>query len=175
MPRGTTSGAIDEAIGLFELADSQCPDSIIVAGGYSQGAAVMNGAVEDLDASIQEKVAGVVLYGSTRNAQTGGHIPNFPEEKSLTICAATDGVCGGALVVTAGHLSYQDDVPDAVNYLAERIEAAGAGSGTANDSDLEQVAEEEGGDFGGLSPGTSLGGDDDAGETGSSFSFFGSS
>lgn len=75
LPRGTTPAAIREAIGLFELADSKCPDSIIVAGGYSQGAAVMNAAVEDLDSDIQQKVAGVVLYGNTRNAQSGGRSP----------------------------------------------------------------------------------------------------
>lgn len=159
MPRGTTSAAIREAIDLFELADSKCPDSVIVASGYSQGAAVINGAIEDLDSDIQEKVAGAVLYGSTQNLQTGGHIPNFPEEKSLTICALTDGVCFGTLVVTPGHLTYIDDVPDAVEYLAERIEIAGGGSGSASTSDLEQIAEEEGGDFGDLTPGLGLGDD----------------
>lgn len=170
LPRGTTPGAIREAIGLFELADRQCPDSVIVAGGYSQGAAVMNGAVEDLDSDIQAKVAGVVLYGSTQNAQTGGHIPNFPRENSLTICALTDGVCGGALLVTPGHLTYIDDVPDAVEYLAERVEALGDVSATATSSEeLAQIAEEEGGDFAGLTPGTSL---DDSEEEESSFGWW---
>lgn len=121
----------------------------------------MNGAVEDLDRSIQEKVAGVVLYGSTRNLQTGGNIPNFPEEKSLTICAATDGVCFGTLLVTAGHLSYGDDVPEAVEYLAERIEIAGAGSASATTAEIEGIAAEEGGAFGELTPGTTLSGDDE--------------
>lgn len=160
LPRGTTSAAIREAIGLFELADSKCPDSIIVGAGYSQGAAVMNAAVEDLDSDIQEKVAGVVLYGSTRNLQTGGHIPNFPREKSLTICAATDGVCFGTLLVTPGHLTYADDVPDAVEYLAERIEAEGFGSASASTAEIAEIAEEEGGDFAGLTPGMTLAGDE---------------
>lgn len=48
----------------------------------------------------------------------------------LTICAPGDGVCTGTLVVTAAHLTYQDDVPDAVEFIASRVEAAGgAGSG----------------------------------------------
>lgn len=54
----------------------------------------------------------------------------------LTICAAGDGVCGGALLVTAAHLSYQDDVPDAVEFIASRVEAAGgAGSGSSGSTD----------------------------------------
>lgn len=143
---------------MFELADSRCPNSVIVAAGYSQGAAVINAAVEDLDSDIQDKVAGAVLYGSTRNAQTGGHIPNFPREKSITICAITDGVCGGALLVTPGHLTYVDDVPDAVEYLTERIEiqTSATSSGVGSD-ELAGIAEEEGGDFAGLFPGLGLG------------------
>lgn len=108
---------------------------------------------------MQNKVAGAVLYGSTQNAQTGGKIPNFPREKSLTICARTDGVCYGTLLVTPGHLSYSDDVPDAVEYLAERIEIAGAGTATASTAEIAQIAQEEGGDFAGLEPGVALDGE----------------
>lgn len=91
----------------------------------------------------------------------------------MTICAATDGVCGGALLVTPGHLTYLDDVPDAVEYLTERVAALGtASSGTTSSGDLASIAQEEGGDFGGLVPGTSL---DGATEESSSSSSSGSS
>lgn len=125
LPEGTTRAAYGEAQRLFDLAASQCPDTIIVAGGYSQGAAVMTAAVQRLDDSVKEQIAGVVLYGNTRNRQEGGKIPDFPDEKALTFCNVSDGVCGGALVVTAGHLTYTRDVGDAVDYLSERISAAG--------------------------------------------------
>lgn len=125
LPEGTTSAAYGEAQRLFNLASTKCPDTIIVAGGYSQGAAVMTAAVRRLSSSVQDKIAGVVLYGNTRNAQNNGKIPNFPPEKALTFCNLTDGVCGGGLVVTAGHLTYTRDVDDAVDYLNERITAAG--------------------------------------------------
>lgn len=53
----------------------------------------------------------------------------------LTICEPGDGVCGAALVVTAQHLTYQDDVPDAVAFIASRVEAVGgAGSGSSTES-----------------------------------------
>ncbi|KAM0699386.1 hypothetical protein Q7P36_001433 [Cladosporium allicinum] len=78
LPGGTTAGSYNEAISIFEDAAQKCPDTIIVAAGYSQGAAVMVNAVSKLDPSVQERVAGVVLYGNTRNKQENGKIPNFP-------------------------------------------------------------------------------------------------
>lgn len=98
---------------------------MIVAGGYSQGAAVMTAAVKRLSNAVKDQIAGVVLYGNTRNRQEGGKIPDFPPEKALTFCNVSDGVCGGGLVVTAGHLTYTRDVGDAVDYLVERIAAQG--------------------------------------------------
>jgi cutinase len=103
-----------------------------VAAGYSQGAAVMVNAVSKLDASVQERVAGVVLYGNTRNRQEGGKIPNFPPEKAKTYCNASDGVCGGALLVTAGHLTYTRDVGEAVEYLQGQISAQGSASSSSS-------------------------------------------
>ncbi|GAB1727453.1 hypothetical protein NU195Hw_g5942t1 [Hortaea werneckii] len=121
LPEGTTSGAYNEAIRLFTLANTKCPGSTVVAGGYSQGAAVMVASIRRLSSTIQNQIAGVVLYGNTRNAQENGKIPNFPNDKVETICALTDGVCYGTLTVTAGHLSYGDDVDDAVDFLSDRI------------------------------------------------------
>lgn len=69
-------------------------------------------------------------------------------------------MCYGTLLVTAGHLSYSDDVPDAVEYLAERIEAEGFGARSASTAEIVQIAEEEGGDFAGLIPGTTLDGEE---------------
>lgn len=85
----------------------------------------MTASVRRLSAAVKDQIAGVVLYGSTRNEQEGGKIPDFPAEKALTFCNPSDGVCGGALVVTPGHLTYIVDVPDAVDYLQSRIADAG--------------------------------------------------
>ena len=69
---GTSSAAYGEAQRLFNLANTKCPNSIVVAGGYSQGAAVMTASVRRLSATVQNQIAGVVLYGNTQNAQTNG-------------------------------------------------------------------------------------------------------
>jgi cutinase len=88
----------------------------------------MTASVKRLTAATKERVAGVVLYGNTRNKQENGKIPDFPSEKALTFCNISDGVCGGALLVTAGHLTYTADVGKAVDFLVERITAAGGAS-----------------------------------------------
>lgn len=83
----------------------------------------MTAAVRRLDDDVQSALAGVVLFGSTRNAQENGVIPNYPSGNTRTYCNRTDGVCGGRLQVTAGHLTYSSDVPAAVRFLQDRVSA----------------------------------------------------
>ncbi|KAL2116069.1 hypothetical protein VTJ04DRAFT_10324 [Mycothermus thermophilus] len=79
LPLGTTREAIDEGKRLFQLAHTKCPTSVVVAGGYSQGTAVIVNAIRELwdeeAAGVGEQVQGVVLFGYTRNEQNGGKIP----------------------------------------------------------------------------------------------------
>jgi len=137
---------------LFTEAAQKCPDTTIVAAGYSQGAAVMVNAVSKLDSGVQDRIAGVVLYGNTRNRQEGGKIPDFPPEKAKTYCNASDGVCGGALLVTAGHLTYTRDVGDAVEYLQSQISAQGSStsSGSASSTGSSSSSSSSGGRGSGL-------------------------
>jgi hypothetical protein len=82
--------------------------------------AVMHNAIsKGVTADIKGKIAGVALFGDTRNLQDKGHIPNFPTEKSKVWCNASDGVCGGMLNVNMGHLSYSGaQINEAARYLA---------------------------------------------------------
>ncbi|GAB7363418.1 hypothetical protein MBLNU230_g3695t1 [Neophaeotheca triangularis] len=111
-PEGTPSAAYDEAIGLFNTAASRCPNTVIVAGGYR------------LASGVRNRTAGVVLFGSTRTRQENGRIPNYPAANVLNICKFGDGVCNGALLVTAVHLTYGVNVPEGVTFLRNRISAA---------------------------------------------------
>ncbi|KAF1817049.1 cutinase-domain-containing protein [Eremomyces bilateralis CBS 781.70] len=125
LSEGTSSAGYNNAITLFNLAQSKCPQSLVVFGGYSQGAAVMHASVRRLSASSKARLVGGVLYGDTRNGEDNGQIPNYPRDDVLIICRADDGVCGAGLTVTLGHLLYTTDgsVTRGVGYLANKIRA----------------------------------------------------
>jgi cutinase len=81
LPGGAEYAGINKAKELFNAAASACPQSMLVGGGYSQGAALMHRAIESLPQATKDKIAAVVLYGDTQNLQDGGKIKNFPKEK----------------------------------------------------------------------------------------------
>ncbi|KFA69456.1 hypothetical protein S40285_04613 [Stachybotrys chlorohalonatus IBT 40285] len=120
--RGSPESSIAEGVRLFNLARSKCPNSAIVAGGYSQGAALIAAAVSDLNAATREAVNGVVLFGYTKNLQNRGRIPNYPADRTRVYCAIGDLVCQGTLIVVAPHLTYGDDARGpAASFLAGQI------------------------------------------------------
>ncbi|KAL4961625.1 cutinase-domain-containing protein [Aspergillus stella-maris] len=120
LPENTDSGSIGAAVDMFELA-GKCPDMQIVAGGYSQGTAVIAGAIQKLDDSLRERVKGVALFGYTRNLQDGGKIPGYPEDQTKVYCAVGDMVCTGTLIITAAHMTYGIDAGSAAKFLAGQV------------------------------------------------------
>ncbi|KAJ4288705.1 hypothetical protein N0V88_007239 [Collariella sp. IMI 366227] len=122
LPAGTSRAAIDEAKRLFNLANQKCPGSSIVAGGYSQGTAVMSNAVSELSSTVRDQIKGVVLFGYTKNLQNGGGIPNFPATKTKVYCNAADAVCWGTLFILPSHFLYTtDSTVNAPRWLATKF------------------------------------------------------
>ncbi|KAL2131192.1 hypothetical protein VTI74DRAFT_5418 [Chaetomium olivicolor] len=109
LPAGTSRAAINEAKRLITMANQKCPNAAIVTGGYSQGTAVIAGALSELPAAIQNQVKGAVLFGYTKNLQNGGRIPNFPADKTKVYCAVGDMVCWGTLFIMPSHFWYPVD------------------------------------------------------------------
>jgi hypothetical protein len=119
-----------------------CPDTKMVLGGYSQGAAVMgfvtSAAVPDgvdpttvpkpLQPDIAEHVAAVVLYG-TPNVRAMNFLGEPPviigpeyEAKTLKVCAPEDFVCSDGLNFAA-HTSYGYNglITQGVDFAAARL------------------------------------------------------
>jgi cutinase len=134
-PARTDQGSISKGVAAFQRASGAC--RVMVAGGYSQGAAVMHNVIgKRLSQSIKSRIAGVVLYGDTRNKQDRGKIPNFPANRVKVICNKGDGVCGGALLVNVGHMTYTARIGEGASFLASRVRGFGGG----------RIVEDEGGD-----------------------------
>ncbi|OOF91413.1 carbohydrate esterase family 5 protein [Aspergillus carbonarius ITEM 5010] len=152
LPQNTDPSAISAAKDMFNMANSKCPDTKIVAGGYSQGSAVIDNAVQEISSDVRDKTVGVVLFGFTRNVQDHGQIPNYPKDDVKVYCAVGDLVCDDTLVVTAMHLTYGVDAGDAASFLVSKVQAAGSSStsSSSGSSSSSEAASSSSG-LGGLS------------------------
>ncbi|KAI6781740.1 uncharacterized protein J7T54_004906 [Emericellopsis cladophorae] len=125
LPAGTNRASIDEAKRLFQLANSKCPNTPVVTGGYSQGTAVVGNALTELTGAVQNQVVGAALFGYTKNLQNFGRIPNYPRSRTEVYCSVTDAVCSGTLFILPGHFSYNDEARnEAPRFLARQINNA---------------------------------------------------
>jgi cutinase len=90
----------------------------------------MMNAISTLPADVKSKVVGTVLFGYTKNGQTKGSIPDYPQSRLKVFCDKEDGVCWGKLNVSAGHFAYVRDKsgPEAINFLVGQINGGGRGS-----------------------------------------------
>jgi cutinase len=74
LPGGADLGGIATMRNLLTRAASECPNSKLLAGGYSQGAALTHRAIENLPQSVKDRIVGVVTFGDTQNLQDRGQI-----------------------------------------------------------------------------------------------------
>jgi cutinase len=122
LPAGTSRGAIDEAKRLFTMANTKCPNAAVVAGGYSQGTAVMSNSVSELSGAVQDQIKGVVLFGYTKNLQNVGRIPNYPRDRTEVYCNVSDAVCWGTLFIAPAHFLYTTEAAvSAPRFLKSKI------------------------------------------------------
>ncbi|KAI1334836.1 cutinase [Xylariaceae sp. FL0016] len=126
LPGGADLAGISTMKGLINDAASQCPDSTLLVGGYSQGAAMVHRVVEDLDTDVQDQIAGVVTFGDTQNQQDNGQINGFDPAKTKVICNNGDQVCVGTLNILPPHLDYTRRAPEAIDFLVGQAQNSAA-------------------------------------------------
>ncbi|TLS23917.1 hypothetical protein PpBr36_08410 [Pyricularia pennisetigena] len=123
---GADPAGINEMKRLIAKANAECPDSMLVVGGYSQGAAVTHRAVENLSQAQKNQIKAAFTFGDTQKQQDRNQIRNFPKEKTNIICQPGDLVCVGTLNITPAHLTYGVRANEQVAFLRRALQAAGA-------------------------------------------------
>ncbi|KAI1820855.1 cutinase [Xylaria intraflava] len=124
LPGGTDPASMAQMTTLFNLADTKCPDSVFVVGGYSQGAAVCHRSIEKLPQRIKDKIKAVVLFGDTQKRADRNAIPGFDASRIRFFCDdGLDLVCDGVIAAAAllPHLSYGAVSAEAGNWLADHV------------------------------------------------------
>jgi hypothetical protein len=74
--------------------------------------------------AMQDQIKAVAFYGYTKNQQTDGMLPGYPQDQLKVMCRGDDGVCGGKLQVTACHLAYQNDgsIQTGADFLMSKVQ-----------------------------------------------------
>lgn len=109
------SGA-PEMASLVRQALSQCPNTKVVLGGWSQGTMVVHVAAnQHLDAG---QITAAVLFGDEFKGQPVGQLPS---DKIKQFCVAGDPVCSNGINPLI-HLTYGRCVPAAAEFV---VDAAG--------------------------------------------------
>jgi len=99
---------------LVKQARSNCPDTKIALGGYSQGGFVVSNAISSAGVNPDD-ISAAVVYGDPSRVAAGG----LDKSKVKDYCVTGDGVCLGTFAITAAHLAYTRYVSTAQN-LANR-------------------------------------------------------
>ncbi|MEZ0051605.1 cutinase [Mycobacterium sp. MAA66] len=99
----TMFDGVHDATSRLQATAANCPNTKVILGGYSQGAAVAAYATTaDIPAEVHDHVAGLVLFGKPTPAllsQFGAPAANISPlytGKSLDLCAPADSICDGS-------------------------------------------------------------------------------
>jgi cutinase len=131
-PTSPLEGNLDAVEHVTQQA-AACPSQRFILVGYSQGANVMDNSigissagalvggpiVATIPASVEPRVAAVLLFGNPIR-DIGRSVTGTYAARTLDICAAGDPVCSDGINVLA-HLSYTADAGRAAQFAAARV------------------------------------------------------
>ncbi|KAI5194115.1 cutinase-domain-containing protein [Aureobasidium subglaciale] len=96
---GTAQGA-RTMVSLTQQALKKCPNTKVILAGYSQGAEQVHGALQNLK---DGQVAVALTFGDPLQLFS---FENIDPGRTKVYCNFGDGVCAGAFIISAAHLSY---------------------------------------------------------------------
>ncbi|KAJ5414218.1 hypothetical protein N7509_000845 [Penicillium cosmopolitanum] len=99
----------------IEAVKSKCPQTKLIASGYSQGCQIVHNAASKLQATTASWISSVLLFGDPKNTQP---LSNIPASKVYTACHAGDDICKNGILIGPAHLTYALNVEDAAKFAA---------------------------------------------------------
>jgi cutinase len=118
----------DDAVAHVQGTAARCPNTRIVLGGYSQGAAVMDMTSHRLSPQVANHVAAVALFGNPQSSYakslSDSQIPAIDpgySPKTIDICLPNDNICaeGGSIIAHLGYIP--DATNDAATFVAHKL------------------------------------------------------
>jgi len=99
----------------IQQAYAQCPDTKLVASGYSQGGQIVHNAAALLPAEVGSWISSIVIFGDPDDGQA---IPNVAASKVDTYCNSGDNICVNGDLILPAHLTYGLDATAAAAFVA---------------------------------------------------------
>jgi cutinase len=125
----TPAGGDDMSAHVQSMA-TNCPNTKLVLGGYSQGAAVVDLATTSMPAAVSDKVAAAAEFGGARSSfadsLSAGPLPSVGplyRAKTIEMCVPNDPICSEGGWDWAAHGAYVQTgmVNDAAAFAASKI------------------------------------------------------
>ncbi|ROT36170.1 alpha/beta-hydrolase [Sodiomyces alkalinus F11] len=119
---GVRQGSADVVSRLTSQA-AACPQQTFALVGYSQGAAVMHAAADDIPRALYGRIKSLVMFGdgALRLGSIGSRFPIGLNNKVMQVCADGDPTCDRDGTCTYYHLTYirHEYVDPAVNHIVQ--------------------------------------------------------
>ncbi|CAD6446948.1 47f13803-3151-427c-b2f4-d414fc5b49a4 [Sclerotinia trifoliorum] len=98
----------------IQAAHAACPNTHLVASGYSQGGQVVHNALALLPAATASWISSVVIFGDPLDGQA---IPNVAASKVDTVCHTGDNICQAGDIILPAHLTYGENAAAAAAFV----------------------------------------------------------
>ncbi|RDL37274.1 Cutinase [Venustampulla echinocandica] len=99
----------------IEAARKACPNTKLIAGGYSQGGQIVHNAAKLLSADTAQWISKVVIFGDPFNGQAFG---NIAASKTKVFCNQFDNICVNGDLILPAHLRYCENADAASAFVA---------------------------------------------------------